>query len=351
MRVYYYHTQDITAIRRRYDEGTMPSHLLYGALRMADNGIDVVWHATRPNIARWRMIATATWRILRYYRRYDAVYASHHEGLDVIILLRALHLFRKPLVVWHHQPVVTAPQRWRERLGRIAYRGFDRLVFFSQKIADDSLLSPKTRPERVVVGRWGADIDFYARLAATVKRRSGFISTGKELRDMATLTAAFNAEGCPLDIYIAGNNGGVSYERFFKEHAMRPNIRVHCEKRFDMMWLAERVNEAACVVICCRETRYTVGLTTLVEGIALGIPVVISRNPNIPIDVDAAGCGISVPYGDVDGWRRAVRYIADRPEEAREMGRKGRLLAERMYNDRRCAREMAAVIREVVARR
>ena len=350
IRVYYYHTQDVTKIRRSYEEGRCPSHFLYGALRLADNDIAVVWHSVRPRTARWSRVLAATWGILTHYRSYDVVYASHHEGLDVIALLRALHFFCKPLVVWHHQPVATAPQWWVERLGRVAYRGFDKLVFFSQKMADDSLLSRKLSPDRAVVGHWGADIDFYVRLAATARRRSGFISTGKELRDMSTLTAAFNAEGETLDIYVGRKVGDTDYERYFSEHTPKPNIRVHYCSAFDPSGLAERVNAAACVVICCRETRYTVGLTTLVEAIALGIPVICSRNPQIPIDVDAARCGISVPYGDVDGWRRAVRFIADHPDEAAAMGRRGRQLAERMYNDTLCAKQMAEVIRDVLAR-
>ena len=95
------------------------------------------------------------------------------------------------------------------------------------------------------------------------------------------------------------------------------------------------------------ESNYTVGLTTLVEALALGKPVICSRNPNFPIDVELMGCGISVPYGDVEGWVRAIEAMLSRPDKAREMGRRGRELAESIFNDVRCGGEMAAVLRQI----
>jgi putative two-component system response regulator len=43
----------------------------------------------------------------------------------------------------------------------------------------------------------------------------------------------------------------------------------------------------------------------------------------------------------------AVDYIATHPEEARRMGEKGRQIAEQTFNDERCAREIAEVIKSV----
>ena len=287
--------------------------------------------------------------ILTSRERFDAVYATHYRGLELIVLLRALRLFRRPVVIWHHQPVVTSKGFVRERFGRLFYRGFDRMIFFSQKLMDDSLPSPKARPSRMVLGHWGADLGFYDRVMAEGgDRRTGFISTGKELRDMPTLVRAFNRTGARLDIYTGRNTGGVNYEEVFAANPPKENIRVHYVNGLCPYELSLKVNRAACVVICCKETRYTVGLTTVVEALALGLPVICSRNPQIPVDFEAEGCGITVPYYDTDGWERAVRYITDHPDEAREMGRRGRRLAERMFNDSRCAREVAEVLRGAV---
>ena len=349
MKVYFYHTQDIQYILRRKADGEFPSHYLYGAMRLPDYGIGVVWHKARIGLPRWRMMLRNAWQVLTCREHFDAIYATHYRGLELIVLLRALGLYRKPVIIWHHQPIVTPRSKWREWLGRVFYRGFDRMFFFSQKLIDDSLHSPKARPGRMVLGHWGADLDFYDRVMdGGDGRRHGFVSTGKELRDMPTLVEAFNKSGADLDIYVGRDIGGVCYESVFSKLAMEPNVRLHFTERLIPYELSLKVNRAECVVICCERTKYTVGLTTVVEALALGLPMVCSRNPQIPVDLDAEGCGISVPYYDVEGWERAIGYISSHPDEAREMGRRGRRLAERLYNDRRCAREVAQVIKECV---
>lgn len=349
MKVYFYHTQDIQHILGQMSEGRFSPHFLYGAARLPENGVEVVWHKSRLGLPRWLAMLRTAWRVLASRERFDAIYATHYTGLELVIMLRALRLYPHPIVVWHHQPVITPRQAWRERLGRVFYRGMDRMIFFSEKLVNDSLHSPKARPERIVLGHWGADIGFYDRLLRDAHgAASGFISTGKEMRDMPTLVNAFNRTGERLDIYIGGNIGGVNYSKVFSALRLEPNVRLHDPEGLGYFYLSERVAEAGCVVICCQESKYTVGLTTLVEALALGKPVICSRNPQFPIDVEESGCGISVPYYDVEGWERAIRYISSHPEEAREMGRRGRLLAERMYNDERCAREVAQLLKSVV---
>ena len=258
MKVYFYHTQDIQYILKRMGEGEFPPHYLYGAAKLERHGIGVVWHKAKLGLPRWRMMLRNAWQVLTCKEHFDAVYATHYRGLELIVLLRALRLFRKPVVIWHHQPIVNSPKRWREWLGRLFYKGFDRMFFFSQKLIDDSLLTAKADPTRMVLGHWGADLDFYDRvIAATDGTHDGFVSTGKEMRDMPTLVNAFNATGADLDIYVARVTGDVSYEHIFGKLPMRRNIRLKFVERLIPYELSLIVARAECVAICCQETKYT----------------------------------------------------------------------------------------------
>lgn len=348
MRVFFYHTEDVQMMCEAWAQGAFPGHLLYGATHLADHGIEVMWHQPLLHAPRWRMMLHTAWDAIRHLGSYDAIYATQYRGIELLVLLRAMRLLRKPIVIWHHQPVIVSHAWWREHLGRFFYRGFDAMFFFSQKLYDDSLGVPKAAGCRMVVGHWGADLDYYDRVMQSPVQRQGFISTGKERRDMGTLVAAFNATGAPLQIYVASRYLEHDYEQMFGAMTVAPNVKVNFVQGFQPVELSRRVNAAACVVICCLETRYTVGLTTLVEALALGLPVICSRNPQFPIDVDREQCGISVPYGDVEGWMKAISYIGSHPDEARQMGHRARALAERMYNDKTCAREVAQVIYDVV---
>ena len=170
MKVYFYHTQNIQYCLRRMAEGEFPSHFLYGACHLADNGVDVVYHRSpKHELSRLKTALYTAWRVLTCRERFDAIYATHYKGLELVVLLRALGLFRKPIVVWHHQPIVKSKSRLRELLGRFFYKGFDRLIFFSQKLVDDSLKAPKADPRKLVVGHWGADLAFYDKIKAELK--------------------------------------------------------------------------------------------------------------------------------------------------------------------------------------
>ena len=377
MKVYFYHTQNIQYCLHRMKEGEFPSHFLYGACHLPKNGVDVVYHQSpKRDLSRLRTALYTAWRVLTCSEHFDALYATHYKGLELIVLMRALGLFRKPIIVWHHQPIVRSKSCLREWFGRFFYRGFDRLIFFSEKLVADSLQAPKADARRLVVGHWGADLAFYDHVIKVVNnpqlsphnphlstlnsqpsplnpqlKRPSFIATGKEQRDQPTLIEAFNRTGRHLILYIGINaNPNVPNPNLEAVERCKPAENIDVVKICGLLpyEIACDVAKANCVVICCHRTRYTAGLTTVVEALALGLPIICSRNPQIPIDFEREGCGISVDYGDVEGWQRAVDYIATHPDDARCMGERGRALAERMFNDERCAREVADVIKCIV---
>jgi glycosyltransferase involved in cell wall biosynthesis len=338
--IYFYHTQDTERIVREWKQGTFPSHFLYGALQLADYGIDVVWHHQKHTYKRLRDMLRATWKILTCRKRYDVLYATHTLGIEPIILLRALGLYRHPIVVWHHQPIVKAKNPLREALARLFYRGMDHMIFFSEKLMQDSLLSKKADPRRMSMVHWGADLDYYDHLQLDGQHPSFFISTGKELRDYETLLKAFQETNLPLTLYAEKKR-----QAYFEELNPGENIEMHYGDRPIPHEIALMVAQSRCVCICCQESNYTVGLTTVVEALALGLPILCTRNPQMPLDIEAEGCGFWIEPQDVEGWKEKLRYIADHPEEAKVMGQRGRTLAEQYYNIKQCGREIAKIIK------
>lgn len=350
-KIYFYHTQDIQHILRRMQDGEFPPHFLYGAAKLGREGIDVVWHESRIDLPRWQLMLRNTWKILRCREKFDAVYATHYRGIEPLVLLRALGLYRKPIVVWHHQPVITPRQWWRECLGRLFYRGFDRMIFFSRALVETSLKSPKARKERVIEGHWGADLDFYDRVKAKAQAEGGaigFVSSGKELCDMPTLVEAFGRTGETLEIILSRRAGDIDYEKIFSQLNPKPNIHVNFYDKLAPYEISLRVAQARCVVICRQKSKYTVGLTTLVEALALGKPIITTRNATFPFDVEKEHCGIAVDYNDVEGWQHAIEFIASHPDEAARMGMNSRRLALERYNDEACARQVAEIIKGAI---
>ena len=373
MTAYFYHTQDTERIVREWKQGLFSSHFLYGALQLADYGIDVVWHHQRHTYKRLRDMIVATWKVLTCRKHYDVLYATHTYGIEPIVLLRALRLYRHPIVAWHHQPIVKAKNPLREAFARLFYRGMDHMIFFSDKLIQDSLLSKKADPTRMSMVHWGGDLEYYDGLQTSrpspnlslvgrgvnslpvvsaplpKRERLGeglepfFISTGKELRDYETLLKAFHETGLPLTLYVQKIR-----QAYFESLHPKENIELHYADRLMPHEIALEVAKSRCVCVCCQESNYTVGLTTVVEALALGLPILCTRNPQMPMDIEAEGCGFWIEPKDVEGWKEKLRFIADHPEQAEAMGKRGRALAERYYNIRQCSKEVAEIIKKML---
>ncbi len=353
MKVYFYHTQDLNMIQKRWKEGHFPAHFLYGATHLPKYGVDVVMHKHKAINNRFQLMLYVTWRVLTCREHIDAIYATHFNGLELLIFLRALHLYPKPIIIWHHQPIVKADSGLREMIAHLFYKGIDHMFFFSDKLIAESLKSSKAHESCMQVCHWGADLDSYDRLKKEfpVDKHEGFISTGKEKRDMPTLIRAFSATGQELNIYIAYNACGDNYLEILNDLRPSANIHINFIKGLIPNELAQKVWASKCVVICCQETNYTVGLTTLVEALALGLPVIATRNDTYPFDIEKEGVGIVVPYYDSVAWEKAIRFIVSHPEEAEKMGQKARELADKVYNLDNCAREVAEAIRKFEKKR
>jgi glycosyltransferase involved in cell wall biosynthesis len=90
-------------------------------------------------------------------------------------------------------------------------------------------------------------------------------------------------------------------------------------------------------------TEYTAnGFTNVMEAMAVGQPVIMTRTGAMPgeIDVEKAGCGIFVPPEDPDALAKAIDALGNDPKGAEVMGRKGRELIERYYNIERYADDL-----------
>lgn len=343
MKIYYYHTRPIASALKEWKEHTHPGHILYGLTHFPKNGIDPVLHPYKHFTSRWKLMWYNLHTILGCKENYDVVYGTSYRGLELLIFLRALGLFRKPIAVWHHQAVPQSKGWLKNLLSRLFYKGIDCMFFFSKALIDDSLKTGKVKEKDMYLIHWGADLDFYDRMRNEAKNKE-FISTGKENRDLATLLQAFSHTGLEFDLYTSPANGDQKYEEITNRFQGKNNIHIHIVEGIIPYQLALEVARSKVVVISCLNYPYTVGLTTLVEALALGLPIISTRNTKFEMNLELEQAGMLVDYGDVAGWEKALQYLHDHPEQALKMGENGRKLAETTYNLENYSRELSEVL-------
>ena len=68
------------------------------------------------------------------------------------------------------------------------------------------------------------------------------------------------------------------------------------------------------------------------EALASGLPVIVPNFPNWRKAIDGIGCGIAVDPTNPEAIANAISYLTTHPEEAKEMGHRGREAALKNFN-------------------
>jgi glycosyltransferase involved in cell wall biosynthesis len=273
---------------------------------------------------------------LQRLRRLDVLYCADQIGLAGLALTRrALPPVRLVSVVHH-------PLGHRARA--LAAARHDALVCLSPGVRDELERVLPRRRTKLVHLPWGPD------LASPIYRdrgeANGVVSAGKSNRDLATLARAL----------ATTDAAGVVYD-LERRLAEPPNAAVRLvhpgqaggvDPNSPGGYLPERTiadsAAASIVAIPARDPNRLTGLTEAVDALALAKPIVATRSPYFPFDIEAVGCGIWVDPGDADGWTRAIERLLADPTARREMGAAGRRFAEREWNYEAFCRGLSTLI-------
>lgn len=99
------------------------------------------------------------------------------------------------------------------------------------------------------------------------------------------------------------------------------------------------------VVLPIHNVEFDAGVTALVEAMAMGKAVIISRTRG-QADILSDGVhGIYVPPGDPRALRAAIEHLLTHPEEADRMGQAGRALVEQRHTLDAYVARLAAIVR------
>jgi len=329
----------VKTFERIHKEGKFPSTLLYGVAEMQEDGLDAgMYQLTKTNDKLG--ILKDLYHL--WFDDYDVLYLPYirEKVVMIVLFLKYLHLYRKKAIgILHKTPDIgSGTKAW---FLKTVYNQIDHIFFHSQKNMDECVAMRIVKPGTCSMLNWGVDLPFYENIEA--KGSYDFVSTGMENRDFATLIEAFKDSDANLSLYVPEAQKG---NEIFKgiETSPEPNITLSYVHQTD-----ETIKELAAVVRASRAVvvpvlplalNYCVGHTSIVEAMALGRPLIVTDNPYHPVDVEKEGVGVKYTAGDAASLRKAVEYIQQHPEEAEEMGRKGRILAEKKYNVRACEQQI-----------
>ena len=148
-------------------------------------------------------------------------------------------------------------------------------------------------------------------------------TAGREYRDYPTLIEA--VRDLDVDTVIASASPWSKRA----DNARQTDLPAHVEvTSLSQRELRDHFARSAIVVVPLQPTNFQAGVTTILEAMAMAVPVICTATVGqIDVVVDGVN-GRYVPPGDVAAMRRAIEELLADPDAAAAMGRRGRELVE-----------------------
>ena len=156
-------------------------------------------------------------------------------------------------------------------------------------------------------------------LPAPTPRRPLICAVGQELRDYPTLVAA--VDGLDADVMIAAASPWSKRSDSSAGLRLPANVSVGALDPFELRRLYA---QSSIVVVPIVDTDFQAGITTILEGMSMGLPVICTRTRGQTDTVIEGVTGRFVPPGDAVALRAVIEELLADPDQCRRLGDAGR---------------------------
>jgi hypothetical protein len=320
-------------IWRRVREGTIPGHQLLGCLELVRKGYEVALAEPIPDFYWYRRPVPHDLRLLRWARSWlgrEGILYCGHNVLYWLPLLRSLGALRCAVVslLYAREPLNFA----RSHTGVIGLT--------PAGMEQARRLAPQARVAHL---GWGVDLGDFPRFPY---QPEWLLSCGITNRDFPTLCTAAGRSRQSVRVICPGLQPGLKWPSTVtlidggSGYLIEKNKAVTIQ---DLLRDHFPRSAGTMVILKADPTEYTAnGFTNLMEAMALGQPVIVTRTGALPgeLDVERMGCGLHVPAGDPEALARAMDLLCEDRDRAKAMGDTGRRLCESHYNIERYATDL-----------
>lgn len=340
--------------------GQTPDHYLYGVNYFAERGYEVeIIPLTKDtflsDIQRCYERAKIPVPIgnleqqelaLSAGRRADLIYAPCQTQTHLLGYMRALGLFKTPIVCLAHQPL--NPGRLalvREPFINLMMHGYAAFPSLSAEISES--INKQVNISNPLA--WGPDREFFP---TSNSAGHGVVAAGRTGRDFRTFGRAASRAGIDAQIICLESNYLELREQLGAER-FADSVKLIVRPDDQFMPYAELMRIyglARVLAIPLYSTNHLNGLSSLVDALGVGKPVIMTRNPYIDIDIEALGIGRWVEPNDENSWLEALQFFEANPDVALEMGRRARSLVDAGLNSRNFANQVMDIFDRVLKR-
>ena len=160
-----------------------------------------------------------------------------------------------------------------------------------------------------------ADHHFYHPMDVMEPVKRVISSAGLEWRDYPTLMEA--AKDLPVHVKLAASSPWSKHKNETEQRTLPQNVSA---RRYSYRELRELYAESVVVVVPLYDNDFQAGVTTMLEAMAMGKPVIVTQTIGQRDVITDGVNGIYVPPGDSKALREAVNRLLNDPILASQIG-------------------------------
>ncbi|HXG24620.1 MAG TPA: glycosyltransferase family 4 protein [Chthonomonadales bacterium] len=269
---------------------------------------------------------------------YDVIYSNgENVSIPLAALFRLARQRPRHVLIGHH----LSPKKKRPFL-RVLHPQMDAIFVYARtqyEYAQQALGIPAWKLHLIP---FHADHRFYHPMRVPV--RNMICSAGLEWRDYPTMIEA--VRGLDVEVCLAAASPWSKHKNETAGRTLPPNVSARC---YNYTELRQLYAESCLVVVPLYDNDFQAGVTTLLEAMAMGKAVLVTRTVGQRDVIEDGENGVYVPPGDPAAMRDAILRLLNNPQEAARLGKNARKTIEENMTLDHWAQRIATVTRTVVS--
>ena len=305
------------------------------------------------------------WLAFRASRRYRVIMTDgEHVGIPLALLLKVGRRRVAHVTIGHR--ITATKKRAFFRWFRV-HTHIDRIVLHSRRQYELGIHELGIPAQRLALLPYQVDTDFW-RPRPDVAEERLICSAGLEFRDYPTLARAVN--GLDARVVIGAASHWSKRRNTANDIPTPVNVAV---SRFDYQTLRDLYARAMIVVVPLDDTDFQAGVTTILEAMAMGKPVIVTHSwgqTDVVEDrrsvtrgaqprqraesflrifaaranIALQPTGLYVLPGDAAALRQAIVYLLDHPDQRRALGDAARRTVEQLTTVEQFAERLHGIV-------
>lgn len=278
--------------------------------------------------------------------RYDVILSqSEKVAFPLAYIMKILHM--KTPHVFVISRITSVDERQSKRKIWFMKRVKDSVSkFLIWSISQRNLAIEKlgVHPAKIKLVRRGTDQNFWK----PMERESIMISAaGMEARDYPTLIEALRPLDIPCHIAVTASRGEL-FDTVKKLYSITDIPKHITVGRKSPVELREMYAQSRFVVVPLMKSDSDNGLTTILESMAMGKPVICSQTEGQIGIIEDGVTGFFVPQGDPEALRHKIVELWNDPQKCETAGKAGRRFIEQYHNMEQFVDDIRSEVESVI---